>query len=94
MVAGARICRIRSLGAERGVVSERAWWKLAVVEMHVQGVSTGKVPASWSNCAAFEVTSSQVSRASPMLDEELSAQRTRPLGKPRYVTRKFAWMAP
>ncbi len=69
---------------ERGIRSERAL-KLAVAEMYVQGVSTRKVTSVMEQLCGFEVTSSQVSRASQMLDEELSAWRNRPLGKIRYL---------
>lgn len=69
---------------ERGVRSERAL-KLAVAEMYVQGVSTRKVTSVMEQLCGFEVTSSQVSRASKMLDDELSAWRNRPLGKFRYL---------
>jgi putative transposase len=65
---------------ERGVRSERAL-KLAVAEMYVQGVSTRKVTSVMEQLCGFEVSSTQVSRASQWLDEELTAWRRRPLGK-------------
>ncbi|HEV2324041.1 MAG TPA: IS256 family transposase [Terracidiphilus sp.] len=69
---------------ERGVRSERAL-KLAVAEMYVRGVSTRKVTGVMEQLCGFEVTSSQVSRASQMLDEELRAWRNRPLGRMQYL---------
>ena len=69
---------------ERGVRSERAL-KLAVAEMYVRGVSTRKVTGVMEQLCGFEVTSTQVSRASQLLDEELTAWRNRPLGLVRYL---------
>jgi putative transposase len=69
---------------ERGVRSERAL-KLAVAEMYVQGVSTRKVTSVMEQLCGFEVSSTQVSRASQLLDEELTAWRRRPLGKTSYL---------
>jgi len=69
---------------ERGVRSERAL-KLAVAEMYVQGVSTRKVTGVMEQLCGFEVSSTQVSRASQLLDEELTAWRHRPLGKMSYL---------
>jgi putative transposase len=70
---------------ERGVRSERAL-KLAVAEMYVQGVSTRKVTKITSELCGLDVSSSQVSRAAKLLDEELQAWRERPLGKLVYLT--------
>ncbi len=69
---------------ERGVRSERAL-KLAVAEMYVQGVSTRKVTKITSELCGLDVSSSQVSRAAQLLDEELEAWRSRPLGKLPYL---------
>jgi putative transposase len=69
---------------ERGVRSERAL-KLAVAEMYVQGVSTRKVTEITSELCGLEVSSSQVSRAAQLLDEELDSWRNRPLGKLPYL---------
>ena len=69
---------------ERGVRSERAL-KLAVAEMYVQGVSTRKVTEITRELCGLDVSSSQVSRATKLLDEELEAWRTRPLGKLSYL---------
>jgi len=69
---------------ERGERSERAL-KLAVAEMYVQGVSTRKVAAITEELCGFEVSSSQVSRAAQLLDEELEQWRSRPLGETPYL---------
>jgi transposase-like protein len=65
---------------ERGERSERAL-KLAVAEMYVQGVSTRKVAAITEELCGFEVSSTQVSRAAQLLDDELQQWRSRPLGE-------------
>ncbi len=69
---------------ERGVRSERAL-KLAVAEMYVQGVSTRKVTQITSELCGLDVSSSQVSRCAELLDDELQAWRSRPLGKLAYL---------
>jgi putative transposase len=69
---------------ERGVRSERAL-KVAIAEMYVQGVSTRKVTAVMQQLCGLDVTSSQVSRATSLLDEELNRWRERPLGETPYV---------
>ena len=69
---------------ERGLRSERAL-KLAVAEMYVQGVSTRKVTAVMERLCGLEVTSTEVSRAARMLDEQLEEWRRRPLGEYRYL---------
>ncbi len=69
---------------ERGERSERAL-KLAVAEMYVQGVSTRKVAAITAELCGLEVNSTQVSRAAALLDEELQAWRSRPLGEFPYL---------
>lgn len=69
---------------ERGVRSERAL-KLAIAEMYVQGVSTRKVTQVMEELCGLEVSSTQVSRASQLLDDELATWRNRPLGRFPYV---------
>jgi transposase-like protein len=69
---------------ERGERSERAL-KLAVAEMYVQGVSTRKVAEVTQQLCGLDISSSQVSRAAELLDEELQAWRERPLGAVPYV---------
>ena len=63
---------------EKGLRSERAF-KLAIAEMYIQGVSTRKVACVLEELCGLEVTSTQVSRATAQLDEELQKWRTRPL---------------
>ena len=69
---------------ERGERSERAL-KLAVAEMYVQGVSTRKVAEITRELCGLDVSSSQVSRATALLDEELTQWRNRPLGRTPYL---------
>lgn len=69
---------------EKGRRSERAL-KVAVAEMYVQGVSTRKVTAVMEQLCGFEVSSTQVSRAAKLLDEELTAWRNRKIGETRYL---------
>jgi transposase-like protein len=69
---------------ERGSRSERAL-KLSLAEMYVQGVSTRKVKAITEQLCGFEVTSSQVSRATSELDEHFKQWRERPLGPISYL---------
>jgi len=69
---------------ERGVRSERAL-KLAIAEMYVQGVSTRKVTEVMRELCGLDVSSSQVSRATRLLDEELERWRQRPLGAVPYL---------
>ena len=69
---------------ERGLRSERAL-KLALAEMYVQGVSTRKVAKITEELCGFEISSSEVSRASKELDGQLDSWRSRPLGAYPYV---------
>lgn len=69
---------------ERGERSERAL-KLAVAEMYVQGVSTRKVAEITQELCGLDISSTQVSRAAELLDEELQGWRERPLEKVPYV---------
>ena len=69
---------------EKGTRSERAL-KLALAEMYIQGVSTRKVKEITEQLCGFEVSSTQVSRATAELDGQLKAWRERPLGRYRYV---------
>ncbi len=69
---------------DKGLRSERAL-KLAVAEMYVKGVSTRKVKDITRKLCGLDVSSSQVSRASKMLDEELQKWRNRPLGEIPYL---------
>ncbi len=65
---------------EKGVRSERAL-KVAIAEMYVHGVSTRKVTEVMREMCGLEVSSTQVSRAAKLLDEELEAWRSRPIGE-------------
>ena len=69
---------------EKGERSEKAL-KLAVAEMYVQGVSTRKVAEITAELCGLNVTSTQVSRAAALLDEELDAWRNRPLQAVEYL---------
>lgn len=69
---------------EKGLRSERAL-KLALAEMYIQGVSTRKVAAITEKLCGFEVSSTQVSQATALLDEQLQAWRERLLGIYRYL---------
>jgi len=69
---------------EKGVRSERAL-KLAIAEMYVQGVSTRKVTEVMQQLCGLDVSSTQVSRATKLLDEELNAWRQRPIGETPYL---------
>ena len=69
---------------DRGMRSERAL-KLAVAEMYVQGVSTRNVKKITEELCGFEVSSTEVSRAAKLLDEELELWRNRPLGAFKYL---------
>ena len=85
----ARIPQVRGLSfypqsIERGLRSERAL-KVAVAEMYLQGVSTRKVEAITEALCGFSISSTQVSRVSQELDEELKQWRERSLGICPYV---------
>jgi putative transposase len=69
---------------ERGRRSVRAVM-LAVAEMYIKGVSTREVEAVMREFGIESLSSSQVSRATKMLDGELEAWRTRPLGEIKYL---------
>lgn len=69
---------------EKGLRSERAL-KIAISEMYIQGVSTRKTKAVMEKLCGFNVSSTQVSRASQELDETLMKWRNRPLGRYSYV---------
>ncbi|MGE5196311.1 MAG: IS256 family transposase [Anaerolineae bacterium] len=69
---------------EKGERSERAL-KLAIAEMYVQGVSTRRIAPIAEELCGFELSSTQVSRLSALLDEELEKFRNRPLGRIIYL---------
>ena len=69
---------------ERGIRSERALLA-SLAELYVQGVSTRRVKKIVEELCGMEVSSTQVSRATQQLDEELTAWRERQLGAYAYV---------
>jgi len=70
---------------ERGQRSERAL-RLAVAEMYVQGVTTRRVmEITKVLCGGMEISSTSVSRAAKLLDEELERWRCRPLERLRFL---------
>jgi len=69
---------------EKGCRSERAL-KVAIAEMYVKGISTRRVTSVLEKMCGLEISSTQVSRAAKMLDEELSNWRNKPLGEYRYL---------
>ncbi|MDF2550094.1 MAG: family transposase [Chlamydiales bacterium] len=62
--------------------SEKAL-RLAVAEMYKNGVSTRRVKRITEELCGLDVSSTQVSRLSKVLDEELEKFRSRPLGHNR-----------
>jgi transposase-like protein len=69
---------------ERGRRAVRAMM-LAVAEMYIKGVSTREAEAVMREFGIESLSSSQVSRAAKLLDDELAAWRTRPLGEINYL---------
>lgn len=69
---------------ERGRRSVRAVM-LAVAEMYVKGVSTRDAEAVMREFGIESLSSTQVSRAAKLLDDELYAWRNRPLGEIKYL---------
>jgi|AntAceMinimDraft_16_1070373.scaffolds.fasta_scaffold68536_1 transposase-like protein len=69
---------------EKGCRSERAL-KVAIAEMYVKGISTRRVTGVLEKMCGLEISSTQVSRASEMLDEELGKWRNRKLGEYPYL---------
>jgi transposase-like protein len=69
---------------ERGTRSSRAV-VATLAQMYVQGVSTRDVKKVMAELGLENISSSQVSRATATLDEELDAWRNRPLGDVPYL---------
>lgn len=69
---------------EKGERSERAL-KACMAQMYIEGVSTRKVSSVLEVMCGLNFSSSDVSRATARLDEELEKWRTRPLGKVEYL---------
>ena len=63
---------------EKGSRSDRAL-KAAIATMYIQGVSTRRVTKIVEQLCGFEISSTQVSRLTAELDEELEKWRNRPL---------------
>ncbi len=63
---------------ERGLRSERALF-CAIAEMFFQGVSTRKVEKILDKLCGLQVSSTQVSRITAKLDDDINAWRERPL---------------
>src|SRR5512133_3738407 len=58
---------------------------LAIAEMYVHGVSTRDAANVMAQFGLKSMSSTQVSRAAALLDEELAAWRRRPLGEVHYL---------
>ena len=69
---------------ERGQRSSRAVM-LAVAEMYIKGVSTRQAEDVMREFGIESLSSTQVSRATKLLDEELAAWRNRPLDQMTYL---------
>ena len=69
---------------EKGIRSERAL-KLAIAKMYVSGVSTRRVTEMTEVLCGLDISSTQVSRFSQILDEELEKFRNRKLGCFPYI---------
>jgi putative transposase len=69
---------------ERGCRSERAL-KLAIAEMYVKGISTRRVTDVLEKMCGLDISSSAVSRAAAVLDEQLGKWRNRLLGEYPYL---------
>ena len=69
---------------ERGQRSSRAVM-LAVAEMYIKGVSTRQAEDVMRAFGIQSLSSTQVSRAAKLLDEELAAWRNRPLDPMKYL---------
>ncbi len=69
---------------EKGERSERAL-KLAMAEMYIKGVTTRKVSGVLEKLCGLNFSSSDVSRASELLDQELELWRNRPIGRVEYL---------
>jgi transposase-like protein len=73
---------------ERGRRSSRAVM-LAIAEMYVKGVSTRDAAKVMADFGLESLSSTQVSRAAALSDEELAARRSRPLGEIRYLFPRY-----
>jgi len=69
---------------EKGLRSDRALLS-AMAEMYLQGVSTRHVTRVLEKMCGLQVSSSQVSRVTAALDQELTQWRNRPLAQMPYL---------
>lgn len=69
---------------EKGLRSERAL-TMVLAEMYVQGVSTRKVKEITEQLCGFDISATQVSRATAQLDQVLQEWRERHLGEIVYL---------
>ena len=69
---------------EKGCRSERAL-KVAIAEMYVKGISTRRATGVLEKMCGLDISSTQVSRAAKILDEELGKWRGRPLEEYPYL---------
>ena len=83
-VPKARDCAFYPSCLEKGLRSERALG-LAVAEMYVKGVSTRRVKKITQKLCGLDISSTQVSRLTQELDEELEKFRKRDLGHIVYL---------
>ena len=81
---GIRDCNFYPQSLEKGIRSERAL-RLAVAEMYVQGVSTRRVKEITEVLCGYEISSTEVSRAAQLMDEEQKKWRHRPLSAYKYM---------
>lgn len=77
------IPQVRGLGfypqtIEKGSRSEKAL-KLAIAQMYLEGVPTGRLEDITEKLCGYEVTSTQVSRITQELDEQFEKFRNRPI---------------
>lgn len=79
-----RNCNFYPSFLEKGLRSERAL-TLSMAEMYINGVSTRKVQNIMEEMCGLNISSSEVSRATKLLDDELEKWRKRQLGVYRYL---------
>ncbi len=80
-----RSCEFYPESLDRGLRSEQAL-RLTVAEMYLQGVSTRKVQKITQILCGVNISSTDVSRSTKLLDDEQAKWRTRKLGKYTYMT--------
>ena len=76
--------RTRGQSIEKGCRSERAL-KCAIAEMYVQGVSTRRVTEITKKMCGLEISSTQISRITKILDEEVNQFKERKLSQIPYL---------